>query len=268
MLAEERRLRIRDILSTERTITAAELREMLGVTGATVRRDLAALEQEGILIRSHGGAISRTLSTSFQLSYEALLRTSREEKNAIARKAESLVLDGDTVFLEGSTTVYELACLLRPRNHLTVVTNSPPILGQLQHSSGITLMSTGGDLQLDTYYLSGVWAQRALSEIRVDKAFLGVSSLDPSYGVSAARQGEAEIKKLLVKAARVRIGLADHTKFGKQSFAYVGPISDLNFIVTDSDTPAEFIAEIEQIGVEVIIAQMRSAPSTQGAQVS
>jgi DeoR family transcriptional regulator, fructose operon transcriptional repressor len=150
MIAEERRLRIREILSVERTITATELRNMLGVTAATVRRDLAVLAQEGVLVRSHGGAISRILSTDFQLSYEALLRTSREEKQAIAREAEPLVLDGETVFLEGSTTVYELACLLRRRNHLTVVTNSPPILGQLQHSSGTNLMSTGGDLQRDT----------------------------------------------------------------------------------------------------------------------
>jgi DeoR family transcriptional regulator, fructose operon transcriptional repressor len=116
--------------------------------------------------------------------------------------------------------------------------------------------------------LSGVWAERAISEIRVDKAILGISSLDPSYGVSTARQAEAEIKKLLVKAAKVRIGLADHTKFGKHSFAYVGPVSDLSLIVTDSGTPPELVAEVEQMGVRVIIAQMRPLPSAQVASAS
>src|ERR1700730_14973520 len=125
MLAEERRFRIREILSNQRTITASDLCTALGVTAATVRRDLAALEQEGVLVRSHGGAVSRMSSTNFQPSYEALLRSNTDDKLEIARAAEQLVLDGDTVFLEGSTTVFELARLLTQRQRLTVVTNSP-----------------------------------------------------------------------------------------------------------------------------------------------
>src|SRR5712691_7729578 len=101
MLAEERRFRIQEILSAQRTITASDLCNTLGVTAATVRRDLAALEQEGVLVRSHGGAVSRMSSTNFQPSYEALLRINSSEKHAIAREAERLVLDGDTIFLEG-----------------------------------------------------------------------------------------------------------------------------------------------------------------------
>ena len=131
LLAEERRFRIREILSRERTVTASELIRMLGVTAATIRRDLAALEKEGVLVRSHGGAVSRTSSTNFQPSYEALGRSNRAEKQAIAREAERLILDGETVFLEGSTTVYELARRLLHRNRLTVITNSPPIVERI-----------------------------------------------------------------------------------------------------------------------------------------
>jgi DeoR family fructose operon transcriptional repressor len=107
MLAEERRFRIREILSMRRTITASELCEKLDVTAVTIRRDLAALEAQGVLVRSHGGAISRMSSTNFQPAYETLLRSHSEEKEAIARQAERLILDGDTVFLENSTTVFE-----------------------------------------------------------------------------------------------------------------------------------------------------------------
>ena len=202
MLAEERRMRIRELLANQRTVTASALTQMLGVTTATIRRDLAALEDEGILVRSHGGAVSRTSSTDFQLSYETLRRSNRPEKQAIASEAERLVLDGDIVFLEGSTTVYELACLLGNRSRLTVVTNSPPILERLQHSSGVTVMATGGDLQKDTAYLSGLWTQRALSEIKVDKAIFGVSAIDPEYGISTTRSALAEVKKMLVRAAK------------------------------------------------------------------
>ena len=254
MLAEERRFRIREILSGQRTITASDLCAALGVTAATVRRDLAALEQDGVLVRSHGGAVSRMSSTNFQPSYESLSHSHSSEKHAIAREAEHLVLDGETVFLEGSTTVYELACCLNHRNRLTVVTNSPTIVCRLQRSSGVTVLCTGGDLQRDTFYFSGEWAQRALSEIRLDKAFLGVSAVDVSYGVSTANHAEAQIKKMITKAAKTRIALADHSKFGNQSFAYVGPVSDIDILVTDSGTDPKYVTALGEAGVEVLIA--------------
>jgi DeoR/GlpR family transcriptional regulator of sugar metabolism len=259
MLAEERRFRIREILATQRTISASDLCSTLEVTPATIRRDLAALEDEGVLVRSHGGAVSRMSSTKFQPSYETLARSNSEEKRAIAREAEKLILDGDTVFLEGSTTVLEMASRLHNRNRLTVVTNSPTIVCQLQHSAGVTVLCTGGDLQKDTVYFSGEWAQRALSEIRLDKAVLGVSAIDPAYGISTANHAEAQIKKMIVKAAKTRIALADHGKFGKQSFAYVGPVNDIHAVVTDSGTDLKYINDLREAGLEVIVAETQPA---------
>jgi DeoR family transcriptional regulator, fructose operon transcriptional repressor len=258
LLAEERRFRIREILSRERTVTASELIRTLDVTAATIRRDLAALEKEGVLLRSHGGAVSRTSSTNFQPSYEALGRSNRAEKQAIAREAERLILDGETVFLEGSTTVYELARRLIHRNRLTVITNSPPIVEELQRSQHVSVISTGGELQKDVFYLSGVWAQRALSEIRVDKAVLGVSAIDPTYGISTASQAEAQIKKMILKAARVSIAVADHSKFGNQGFAYVGPITDIDILVTDSGADPQYLRPLREAGVELILADVRT----------
>ena len=260
LLAEERRFRIREILSRERTVTASELIRTLDVTAATIRRDLAALEKEGVLVRSHGGAVSRTSSTNFQPSYEALGRSNRAEKQAIAREAERLILDGETVFLEGSTTVYELARRLLHRNRLTVITNSPPIVEELQRSQHVSVISTGGELQKDVFYLSGVWAQRALAEIRVDKAVLGVSAIDPSYGISTASQAEAQIKKMILKAARVSIAVADHSKFGNQGFAYVGPITDVDILVTDSGADPQYLRPLREAGVELILADVRKQP--------
>ncbi|MFZ0910707.1 MAG: DeoR/GlpR family DNA-binding transcription regulator [Candidatus Acidiferrales bacterium] len=257
LLAEERRFRIREILSRERTVSASELIRTLEVTAATIRRDLAALEKEGVLVRSHGGAVSRASSTNFQPSYEALGRSHRAEKQAIAREAERLILDGETVFLEGSTTVYELARRLLHRNRLTVITNSPPIVEELQRSQHVSVISTGGELQKDVFYLSGVWAQRALSEIRVDKAVLGVSAIDPSYGISTASQAEAQIKKMILKSARVSIAVADHSKFGNQGFAYVGPITDIDILVTDSAADPQYLRPLRKAGVELILADVR-----------
>src|SRR5581483_4547195 len=232
----------------------ADLTTMLGVTAATIRRDLAALESKGLLVRSHGGAVSKSSTTSFQPSYEVQGRSNPEEKRSIAAEAVKLILAGDTVFFEGSTTVAEMASRLQGRSRLIVVTNSPLIVGQLQHFPGVSVMCTGGELRRDIFYLSGTWTQRSLSEIRVDKAFLGISAIDPAYGISTASQAEASIKQSIARAAKVRIGLADHSKFGNQSFAYVGPVTDLNTIITDVATPQPHIQALRDAGVHVIQA--------------
>jgi DeoR family transcriptional regulator, fructose operon transcriptional repressor len=261
MMAEERRFRIREMLSVQRTVSASELREVLQVTAATVRRDLAVLEREGVLVRSHGGAVSRSSTTNLQPSYDVLGRTNRIEKQAIAREAERLVLDGETVFLEGNSTVYDLAQRLCHRNRLTVVTNSPLIVFQLQRSPSASVICTGGELQKDAFNLSGVWTQHALSEIRVDKAFLEVSAIDPLYGISTASQAEAQIKRMILKAAKVRVALADHSKFGNQGFAYVGPVTDIDILVTDSSVDTKYIRLLREAGVEVILADVRQSRS-------
>src|SRR5260370_31230415 len=124
--------------------------------------------------------------------------------------------------------VVERADGLDNRNRHRVVTNSPMIVCQLQHSTGVPVLCTGGDLQKDTVYFSGEWAQRALSEIRLDKAVLGVSAIDPAYGISTANHAEAQIKKMIVNAAKTRIARAYHNKLGQHSFAYVAPVKDID----------------------------------------
>lgn len=260
MLPEERRILIRERLASQRTVTAADLVKELGVAMATIRRDLAILEEEGALVRSHGGAVSKSSTADFQPSYQVAQASNREEKKAIAEAARSLILDGEIVFFEGSSTVFELACTLGRYARLTVVTNSPPILNRLSQEtgSGLTLMSTGGEFQRDLNYLCGIWTRDILSKTRLDKAFLGVSAIDAAYGISTTRPAHAEIKKVLTTAARTHIGLADHTKFGKQNFTYVGPITDLDIVVTSSLTTEEHIEALRAAGIKVVVAPVRA----------
>lgn len=143
-----------------------------------------------------------------------------------------------------------------------VVTNSPTIVCELQRSAGVTVMCTGGDLMKDTFCLSGEWAQRALSEIRLDKAILGVSAIDPTYGVSTAHHAEAQITRMVSRAAKTRIALADHTKFGRQRFAFVGPVKDIDILITDAGTDPHYIKELRDAGLQVIIAESASAKGT------
>ncbi|PYV47108.1 MAG: hypothetical protein DMG94_07415 [Acidobacteria bacterium] len=120
-------------------------------------------------------------------------------------------------------------------------------------------MRIAGDLQKDTVYLSGEWAQRALSEIRLDKAILGVSAIDPHYGVSTSHHAEAQITRMVSKAAKTRIALADHTKFGRQRFAFVGPVTDIDILVTDSGTDPKYVQELRDAGVQVFVADGEQA---------
>jgi DeoR/GlpR family transcriptional regulator of sugar metabolism len=99
-----------------------------------------------------------------------------------------------------------------------------------------------------------VWTRRVLSEIRLDKAVLGVTAIDPLYGMSSASHAEAEVKQLLIKAARQRIALADHTKFGKQSYAFVGPVTDIDILVTDAGVDGTYVQQLQEKGVQVVIA--------------
>jgi DeoR/GlpR family transcriptional regulator of sugar metabolism len=126
----------------------------------------------------------------------------------------------------------------------------------LQRWAGVNVVCTGGDLQRDQFYLSGLWAQRALAEIRVDKAVLGMTAIDFRYGHSCASQAEAQVKKMLVKSGKQRIGMADHTKFGKQAFVFVGPVTDFSTIITDSKTDPDQIAGLRDAGVEVIVVDI------------
>jgi DeoR/GlpR family transcriptional regulator of sugar metabolism len=260
VFAEERKIRLREILSSERTVSASDIAQTLGVTTATIRRDLVALESEGLLVRSHGGAVSRIFSTAYEGSYNYLLGVNKAEKEAIAREAAKLILDGDTVFLEGSTTVFELARCLRQHSRLNVVTNSPAILLEFQHSPGVSVISTGGQFIKEIVYLSGTWTRRALSDIRLDKAVLGLSAIDPSYGMSAPDHAEAEIKQLVISAAKQRIGLGDHSKFGRESFAFVGPVTDLQTLVTDWGVNQEYVERLREKGIQVLVA----GPQPQG----
>lgn len=252
----------------QRTVSASELCASLGVTAATIRRDLETLEKEGILVRSHGGAVSRTPGATLRPSRDGTELANQLEKVGIAREAERLILDGETIFLEASTTVVELARRLHHRNRLTVVTNSPPIVCQLQRSPNVTVIATGGELQKDASYLSGVWAQHALSEIRVDKAVIGVGAIDPVYGISTATQAEAQLKRLILKSARVRIALADHTKFGKQGFAFVGPVTDFDILITDSGIDAKHVSALREAGLELIVTDLRSQTADAGRTAS
>ncbi|MGB9858172.1 MAG: DeoR/GlpR family DNA-binding transcription regulator [Dictyoglomaceae bacterium] len=253
MLAEERRTRILELLEKERGVKVSDLVRIFNVTGATIRRDLEALEKEGLLKRTHGGAILPQ-SFSFEPLYITKKRQNLKEKIAIGAKAAELVNDGETIFIETGSTTLQVAKNIKNRHDLTVITNSIDVARELLNARGVEIILTGGNFRKETLALVGPLAERVLREFRVDKAFLGISGIIPGKSMSTASIVEAYIKKLIIEMGREVIGVADHSKFGKECFAFVAPTKVLSKIVIDDKVPLKYIEDLKNEGVEVIIA--------------
>lgn len=248
----ERRDRILDIVRHKGRITVDELIETFKVSGATIRRDLEFLAHQGFIIRAHGGAISKgrvALEPDYFEEKERFL----EKKKRISREAAKLVEESEVIFLEASTTVLQIANFIADKKSLTVVTNSLEIAQELKQGEGINLIVTGGVLKRRTNSLIGPLGELSLSQMRFDKAFIGISALKPSFGVSTPTLEESQTKKEIVKAANQVIALSDHSKFGKQNFAFVMPLEEINILITDKGISSFFKEEIEKKGVEVVV---------------
>ncbi|MFN3699144.1 MAG: DeoR/GlpR family DNA-binding transcription regulator, partial [Dictyoglomus sp.] len=247
MLPEERRTKILELLEKERGVKVSDLVRLFNVTGATIRRDLETLEKEGLLKRTHGGAVLPH-SFSFEPLYITKKRHNLKEKMAIGKKAAELIEDGETVFIETGSTTFQIAKNIKNKHDLTVLTNSIEVARELINARGVEVILTGGVLRKETVALIGPLAERVLREFRVDKAFLGISGIIPTKGMSTASIVEAQIKKLIIEMGKEIIGVADYSKFGKECFAFVAPTKALHKIIVDEKVPSQYIEELKREG--------------------
>lgn len=250
MLTEERRLKILEIVEREGKAEVKALSELLGVSGITIRRDLQILEKEGLLRRTRGGALPR--GTKLEPPYTVQEKRFLEDKRRIGAEAVKLIQDGDTIILEASTTVLQIAKNLRNKGNITVLTNSITIAHELLFRRGVEIILTGGELNFNTLALLGPLAERCFEELTVDKAFIGISAIDEE-GMSTSTLAEASVKKAIIASAREVIGVADHSKFGRRAFAHVAPVESLSRLITDKEAPGEIIEKIKGKGVQVIL---------------
>ncbi|HOF88635.1 MAG TPA: DeoR/GlpR family DNA-binding transcription regulator, partial [Armatimonadota bacterium] len=181
---EERWQRILAHLAQAGRIRVARLAELLTVSEATVRRDLEAMQAQGLLQRTHGGAVP-VRPTAFEVSFDEGLSRARAEKQAIGRRAAGLVQEGDTLIIESGSTTLEFARLLAGMKALTVLTNSLAIARELAENEGIEVLVLGGSLRRRSASLVGPWVSEILCNVRADTAVLGVNGLSAAFGLSA-----------------------------------------------------------------------------------
>lgn len=211
-----------------------ELSEELGVSPLTIRRDLQIMENEGLLIRKRGGAVSRNRSVTMELPYTVKQLQNVEAKKRIAEAASSLIEDGNSLILDSGSTTYALAVRLAAYRHLSVVTNDLQIATKLAANAEINLICTGGVARANVFSLQGGLTESCIRSLRVDLTFLGADAVHPEGTVYNVNIEEIPIKQAMIHAATKVILLADSSKFEVRGFAKVCDLSDIDTVITDN----------------------------------
>jgi len=251
-LAPQRWDNLRALIRDRGVIRIEDLCRELKVSPATVRRDLDQLEQGGAIRRVHGGAVSVESRLDEPL-FDDKASLAAREKNRIAEAALPLVAPGDTIFLDGGSTVLEFARLLRDRTNITVVTNSLRAAHELA-GRGPRLILIGGELRRLSQTMVGPLTRLMLQELHLDKAFMGTIGFTLKEGLTTTDPGEAFTKELVMGQARQVILLADSSKAGKVSFARAGSWDKVHVLITDRNVDKPFAKELIKTGIKLVRA--------------
>ncbi|MEU9080471.1 DeoR/GlpR family DNA-binding transcription regulator [Kitasatospora sp. NPDC004745] len=252
MLKADRAARILSHIGEVGSADVHALSELLGVSGATVRRDLQELHEQGLLHRTRGGAVTGAVNLELPLRHRS--EKQQEEKRRIARAAAELVPEGAVVGLSGGTTTTELARVLAERGGLTVVTNAVNIAAELIVRPETRLVVIGGLARSASYELVGPAADRMLAQYHLDIAFIGVDGLTPQEGCTTHDEMEAQTDRAFLRSSARSVIVADSTKVGRVTFASICPLSEVHDLVTDDGLPAAQGKAFTDSGVRLHLA--------------
>jgi len=248
-LPEVRQRRIMEVAVRTRVLKVRALARELGVHEMTVRRDLEALSQRGLLVRTHGGA---TLAGQVgeELAYSQRSHQSIDLKEGIAAKALELIRPRDTVALDASTTSLALARRLNQVPDVTVIASGLDTMNVLAQI-GVSFVVPGGTFHEKARSITGTAFSDALSKMRVDVAFFSCKSFDDDLGPMDAYPPEVETKRALLRAASRRYLLVDSSKFGSHSLLQIAPLSELDGVVTDMRPSEKMLAQLAEFEVDL-----------------
>jgi len=260
-MAESLNPRSEQIIKLLLRVGSATIEEILAVAGSSapsIRRDLAKLEQRGLIRRTHGGAtlVEPLLYEPFRYDSTFLAREQRfaEEKRRIGLAAAELVLGDETVGLTAGTTTTHIGRSLRHREKIQVVTNAINIGMELCNQPGIRTYLTGGVVPWAwSFSLTGNAALTFLDDVYMDKVFLSVTGLDAEKGATTLETDEALVYRKMVKQAKQVIVAADSSKLGKVSPAFICPANGIHILITDTGAPKDLVTQIEEQGTRVIV---------------
>ncbi len=265
LLTIERRMHIVKAVNAHKTATVAEIAEWVGASLATVRRDLAWLDEQGLIIRTRGGATATNYSSQSMLrqstpTYEQRLNEYVAEKKSIGQCAAEYIHDGETIILDASSTNHYVLPYLTRKQDLTVITNSLYISKELmalaEINSGLTVICSGGTLFTRSHSFVGMIAEQALSQFYVDKAFIGLRGISLQHGLTSPFPEEISVKRQMIKCAQQVCILADHTKFNLTLASLIAPLNIVHTLITDAGVAPEVVQQMSAVIPHVLVAPL------------
>ncbi len=250
MLIAERRQHLLALVQREGRVLTGDVAAQLGISRITIRKDLEFLQDQGLLRRTHGGALALPMKGWSDLTLSDREKMHVPEKQRIAAAAVQYVSDGQSLILDSGSTTHAVARALRHLARLTVITNGVKIAAELS-STDFEVILTGGALHRNSFSLVGPLAEEVLRSMRADVLFLGADGLDVEMGVSACDVLESRVGRAMVDAAKTVIVVVDSSKFGKQSLASVLPLSEIDLVITDIDLDRHYLEVLRSGGLTV-----------------
>lgn len=238
MLNAQRMDEILNLVEQRKFVTVSELTKIFKVSEMTIRRDLKKLYETNLIERTFGGAKRISNNVANFTFFQEQINCNKKEKVRIARSAADMVKDGETVIIDGGTSAYYVAEQLRNKN-IQVVTHSLPVINFLSEFSNIELVSVGGILYAKAGVFLSSLTEGIFKQINADKLFMGVGGIDGEQ-ITNQNMLLVETQKVMMSVSKEIIVVADHTKFGKRALNYLGEISCVHRIITDSKVPQQY----------------------------
>lgn len=253
MLAAQRHNEILNLIKVTGNVRTNELSPVLGCTEETIRRDLDKLAKQGLLVRTHGGAISQD-ERNTDLDHHMREQRNIKEKNSIARKAADFLNPNETIMLDESSTALAMANFLPHDMPLKVVTSSLLVAQKIATHENHQLIQLGGTLDKVSMSFQGILTELMISRLRIDRFFFSAKGIDPDQGASEPSEDRARMKQHILSYSKWNCALLDHTKIGiKADYFFVAP-RDIDVFITDKKAKPEMMHQFKDAGIETCVS--------------
>ena len=253
MTATQRRDKILELIKEDGSAKVVDLAKIFKVTEVTIRQDLEKLDKDGLVVREHGGAFLKNIEDQVR-TFSLANQENIDKKEKIAQKSLEFIESGDSIILDSGSTTTEIAKKLKGFKNLRVITNALNIAMMLGTEPGIELVVTGGEFKPPTLSLTGQKAADFFTGISVQKLFLATAGISLKSGLTYPSISDLVVKKAMIDAADTTYLVADSTKIGKSSFASLGALSLINYIITDEGIEEKHKQLFSDNEIELIIA--------------
>lgn len=254
LMANQRRDKILDLLREDGSAKVTNLAKLFKVTEVTIRQDLEKLENDGLIVREHGGAFLKNVEDQVR-NFSLVHQENMDKKTLIAEKCLEFIESGDTIILDSGSTTTEIAKKLHGMKNLTVITNAMNIALMLGADSGIEVIVTGGEFKPPTLSLTGQKAADFFKGLNVQKLFLATAGISLKAGLTYPSISDIVVKKAMIDAAEITYLVADSSKIGKSALASLGALSLIDYIITDEGIDGKHKQVFKEHEIELIIAK-------------